>query len=292
MNNVLNNITLTKINSYSPFKTLMIREFWEHKRAIFYTPMVITGLFIIMSLIAIISTGELRMGNIRITAEHAETFPEGIINFALLASTVLIWIGVTLAMIFTALGSLYDERKDSSVLFWKSMPVSDTQTVMSKILTVLFVIPLVAIPFAWIIQTFILLMISYFLSSTDINIWQNVWGSASFFSVTGLFLTYITTTAIWLAPIFAWFMLVSVTAKRAPFLTAIIIPAITIAAEFLIFHSEHLGNWVGTHLSHGNLKFLREVFQDINLHNTFDVLAISNSLFKTVLSTDCPGQNH
>ena len=289
MNNILNNITLTKINRYSPFKTLMIREFWEHKRAIFYTPMFITGLFIIMSLIGIISTGELKIGDIQIGSDHTEEIPKGAINIVLLLCTGLIWIGVILAMIFTALGSLYDERKDSSVLFWKSMPVSDTQTVMSKILTVLFVIPLVAIPFAWIAQTFLLLIMSYFLSYTDINIWQSIWAPADFLSMTGFFLAYITTTAVWIAPLFAWFMLVSVTAKRAPFLTAIIIPAVTIATEALIFHTQHLGSWIGMHLTHGHLteSKVKHLLKSMERQNAFDITSISKFLFETVLSVDC-----
>ena len=46
---------------------------------------------------------------------------------------------------FYCLGSLYDERKDRSVLFWKSLPVSDRDTVLSKALSALVVAPTLAI---------------------------------------------------------------------------------------------------------------------------------------------------
>jgi ABC-2 type transport system permease protein len=221
-NSKLARLNPAKITGYSPFKTLIIREFWEHKRAAFYTPMFITLFFIILIIIALLSGDGPHFGKIHINEDDLNNIPEGAINIALLSSSVLIWIGVSLAMIFTALGTLYDERKDGSILFWKSMPISDSQTIFSKIITVLFVIPLVSIPFIWISQIFILLAMSSVAAGTGIHIWQNIWAPADFIQITIFFLSFILTNALWMAPIFAWFMLVSVTAKRAPFLTAII----------------------------------------------------------------------
>lgn len=277
-----------KITGYSPFKTLMVREFWEHKRAIFLTPLLITGFLIVTSLIGLAFT-DLNLGNVKMTAEHMSEIPDGAINVVLFASTLLIWLGVSLAMLFTALGTLYDERKDGSILFWKSMPISDTQTILSKVLTVLFLIPLMAIPFAWIIQVFYLTIMSFLAASTDINIWQSIWAPADFIGVTLFFIAFILTNALWIAPIFAWFMLVSVTAKRAPFLTAIIIPAITIGAEALLFRSNHLANWVGMRMAHGEdgKGEIAQVFEAMDQDKAFDLYALTQSLFSSTLTTQC-----
>jgi ABC-2 type transport system permease protein len=288
-NSKLARLNPAKITGYSPFKTLIIREFWEHKRAAFYTPMFITLFFIILIIIALLSGDGPHFGKIHINEDDLNNIPEGAINIALLSSSVLIWIGVSLAMIFTALGTLYDERKDGSILFWKSMPISDSQTIFSKIITVLFVIPLVSIPFIWISQIFILLAMSSVAAGTGIHIWQNIWAPADFIQITIFFLSFILTNALWMAPIFAWFMLVSVTAKRAPFLTAIIIPAITVAAEGLLFHTHHFGSWIGNHIGHGVEEDSKtaHILKEINNEEAFNILSIAKELFLNILTAEC-----
>ncbi|WP_210235883.1 ABC-2 transporter permease, partial [Mesorhizobium sp. M1C.F.Ca.ET.212.01.1.1] len=59
---------------------------------------------------------------------------------------VVLFIGVlAFVVFFYCLGALYDDRRDRSILFWKSLPLSDTQTVLSKVISALIVAPLIAV---------------------------------------------------------------------------------------------------------------------------------------------------
>src|SRR5437867_8784109 len=61
--------------------------------------------------------------------------------------------------VFYCLDSLHGERRDRSILFWKSLPVSDLTTLLSKVTIPLAVLPLVT--FAIVVVTqFIMLLIS------------------------------------------------------------------------------------------------------------------------------------
>ncbi|VAX04103.1 hypothetical protein MNBD_ALPHA03-619, partial [hydrothermal vent metagenome] len=156
--------SIIKINGYNPFKALMLREYWENRRAIFTTPLVITAISMILIIIAMglfgraihIDGDSYTLNEVltRMSAQKAQDLSAHI-NQILLASSTPIMIGAWFCMVFTALGSLYDERKDSSILFWKSMPTSDLNTVIAKLLTVTLVIPFVAIGFSFIFQIFL-----------------------------------------------------------------------------------------------------------------------------------------
>jgi len=174
-------------------------------------------------------------------------------NRLLLASTAPIMVGVWFGMIFTALGSLYDERKDSSILFWKSMPVSDTQTVMSKLLTVTVVIPLVAIGFALVFQIFLLIVGSLATFGTDHSAWNILWASSNLPMLLLNEIIYMLMYSLWALPIFAWFMLASVLAKRTPLLLAIVPVALIALFESLLFNTQYLIRFIGMHMTGAHL---------------------------------------
>jgi len=253
---------LLKINGYNPFKALMLREYWENRRAIFATPLVITALSM---LIIIISMGIMGR-SIHINGE-AFTLQEVIANMSqkdaqglkenidhlLLASSAPIMIGVWFCMVFTALGSLYDERKDNSILFWKSMPVSDLQTVLSKLLTVTLVIPFVAIVFAFIFQIFLLIVGSLATIGTDYSAWDILWSATNLPAMVLNEVIYVIIYSLWALPVFAWFMFASVVAKRSPLLVASIPVALFALFEGLFFHTRYLIGFISNHLSGGHI---------------------------------------
>ena len=122
--------------------------------------------------------------------------------------------------VFYTLDSLYAERKDKSILFWRSLPVTDAETVISKLLTAIVVIPLVTI--AAIIVTHLLNLIS---SSIWIAIQGGdaghlVWGSVALVDnwLAALIVTF--AGALWMSPFIGWFLFVSAFTKRMPLLMA------------------------------------------------------------------------
>jgi len=253
---------LLKINGYNPFKALMLREYWENRRAIFTTPLVITALSIVIIIISMGIMGR----SIHINGE-AFTLQEVIANMSnkdaqglkenidhlLLASSAPIMIGVWFCMVFTALGSLYDERKDNSILFWKSMPVSDLQTVLSKLLTVTLVIPFVAVGFAFIFQIFLLIAGSLSTIGTDYSAWDMLWSATNLPAMVLNEVIYIIIYSLWALPVFAWFMFASVVAKRSPLLVASIPVALFALFEGLFFHTRYLLGFISNHLSGGHI---------------------------------------
>jgi ABC-2 type transport system permease protein len=169
--------------------------------------------------------------------EHASHIITGIV----MASPIILMIAVGFCIIFTALSVLYDERKNKSILFWKSMPVSDTQEVLVKLATVIFVTPIIAIAFALIIQAFTALMLGILVMiKSDYSAWDIVFSNIDYLTVITSDIIPTFVVILWALPIFTWFMLVSSFSKRSPFLLAFIIPALVSVAEGLFFNSSIL----------------------------------------------------
>lgn len=261
--------SIVKVTGYNSFKALMLREYWENRRAIFMTPLVITATSMVLIIIsmglfgrAIHVNGEaFTLGEViaNMSSREAQELSAHI-NQLLLASALPIMIGAWFCMVFTALGSLYDERKDNSILFWKSMPVSDVQTILSKILTVTLVIPMVAIGFAFIFQIFLLIVGSFYTIGTEYSAWDILWSSTNLPALIINEVVYMIMFSLWALPVFAWFMLASVIAKRTPLLVATIPVALVALFEGLLFHSEYLIRFVGMRLSGAHILEASEGF--------------------------------
>jgi len=250
---------LIKIDGYSPFKTLMLREYWDNHRAIFTTPLIISIITLLLGL-SVTVFWKMQPGDFSwyVDGTTITSLDQLLGLFANLETTEraryladflskplgILFAACCICMIFISMSTLYDERKDGSILFWKSMPVSDIKTVLSKIVTVLFVTPLVAILFGIIIQIFILLMMSSLTIGTEFSAWTLFWSPTN---LGLLFLTQIMTVifySLWAAPVFAWFMLASMIAKRTPLLFAVIPPVVLVIIEGFLFKTRMLSEWI------------------------------------------------
>jgi ABC-2 type transport system permease protein len=149
-----------------------------------------------------------------------------IIGSSLFAGTAILPLLIAMLMVpFILLASLYDERQDRSILFWKSLPVSDTKVVISKLVfgalltfgiafAVGIVVHLVALSTATTVGA------SYGVMSVG-SLWHAPTLLNTWFTWAAVVLQYI----LWALPVYAWFLLVSAAAPRAPFLFAFMIPA-------------------------------------------------------------------
>ena len=275
--------SILKVNGYSPFKALILREYWENRRAIFTTPLVITGICIVLVIIsmgvlgrAIHVDGEaftLSEMIAKMSAHEAQEL-KAQVNHMLMASTTPIMIGVWFCMVFTALGSLYDERKDSSILFWKSMPVSDFQTILSKMVTITVVIPMVAVVFSLIFQLFLLIVGSLATIGTDYSAWDLLWSSINLPMLVISEVVYLLMFSLWALPVLAWFMLASVIAKRTPLLVATIPVALLALFEGLLFHSDYLIKFIGMRISGSYIMGpdAEALFQDFSPRTSLEIL--------------------
>ena len=229
------------------FKLLLKREFWEHKGGFLWAPVVAVGIFLLLSLMGL-GVGEMAARKIPDTAQvnidggsfkvngldlgqlTEKMTPQelrqvgGVIDLSLLMSATWPLIVLTFVVFFYCLGSLYDDRKDRSVLFWKSLPLSDSATVLSKVASAAVMAPLLAIAVGVLAMFGFLVICSGIVALHGGNPLTLLWGPASPLKVAGLLIASLPVYALWALPTIGWLMLCSSWARSKPFLWAIMIP--------------------------------------------------------------------
>lgn len=232
------------------YALLLRREFWEHKGGFFWTPIILGGVSLVLTLLLIIvahvmayrvadgaeislndgsrmSIHGLDLGVLtsQMDAEDMRELADGI-DLTMLMSSTWPFIALGFVMFFYCLGALYDERKDRSVLFWKSMPLSDRDTVLSKVASATLVAPLIATLAAIATMLGFLLMISIVAMIHGGNPYTLIWAPASPVVLSAQLIAAIPVYALWAMPTVGWLMLCSAWARSKPFLWALMIPVL------------------------------------------------------------------
>lgn len=213
------------------------RELWEN-RAIYMAPLVIAGVALFG---VFLSTFGLPHALRAIEAGDAGQAAR------LMGPYSFVALAVIMTEFFVAvsycLGALHGERRDRSMLFWKSLPVSDFTTVMSKAAIPLLVVPVVTFAIILASQLAILIWstVVTLLNGLDpMLLWRHV-----DLSVMWVVLPYgLVVDTLWTAPIFAWFILVSGWAKRMPILWAVVPFAVPAMLEAGAFGTSHIGSFL------------------------------------------------
>jgi ABC-2 type transport system permease protein len=155
---------------------------------------------------------------------------------------VVIFFTVFVVGIFYCLDALHGERRDRSILFWKSLPVSDTTTVLAKLCIPLVVLPAFAFPIIITAQVLMLLESNAILLAHHMS--PMSYAQYPFLHHTVILLYGFVALALWHVPIYAWLLLVSGWAKRATFLWAFLPFAVTAVAERITAGTSHFGKWI------------------------------------------------
>jgi ABC-2 type transport system permease protein len=217
------------------------RELWEN-RSIWIAPLIVAGVIVLGAL----------AGTLFATSRHGvkvSSQPNNIAAHYEMAAGALM-VTMLIVSIFYCLDALYGERRDRSILFWKSMPVSDWTAVLSKMAVPLVIVPVVTFVITFVTQLIMLLLSSAVLSMNGRSTaalwalpWLQIWS--------GLLYHVVTVHGLYYAPLFGWLLLVSAWAKRLPFLWAFLPPAAVGFAEKMIFNTSHFGMMLGNRLSGG-----------------------------------------
>jgi ABC-2 type transport system permease protein len=213
---------------------LIRREFWEN-RAIWMIPAVFGGLLLLAALFGRVSIPQLTSPQESRAAAGAFL---GIIGatFFIIMSVYSTWY---------LLDCLYADRRDRSILFWKSLPISDATTVLIKLLVGMIIIPLVY--FAAADAT--ALLAAFILSiRARAAIGSSLWNGEVWVQMQVLWIYLVVTAAVWYLPIAGWLMLVSAWAKRAVMLWAVLPPLLIYILERLFFGTKTLGHIVARRL--------------------------------------------
>lgn len=208
------------------------RELWEN-RLIYIAPLAAAAIFLVTF---VIHTIILRYRMHGVWPVDGARLPQGLTGPYDLSAALIMGVAMVVGIFYT-LDALYGERRDRSILFWKSMPVSDLTTVLSKMAIPLVIIPVLSYVIAVVTQFIMLLLASAVLVGSGANI-AALWTQVSFFRFSlDLFYHMLTVHGLWYAPLYAWLLLVSAAAPRAPFVWAALPPFVVWGVEKMAFNT-------------------------------------------------------
>jgi ABC-2 type transport system permease protein len=163
---------------------------------------------------------------------------------------ILIIVTAQLVAAVYCLGALHGERRDRSILFWKSLPVSDFTTVLSKAAIPLVVLPLVAFAVAVVTQFIMLLLSTLVLLGNGLSA-TILWMQWPLFHESPVLLYGLIVLALWYAPVYCWLLLVSGWARRSTFLWAVLSPLAICIIEKIAFKTSYFTSMLGARLGGG-----------------------------------------
>jgi ABC-2 type transport system permease protein len=220
-----------------PFYWSVRRELWEN-RTIYIAPLAVAGLFLLGFLLNLAKTTH----RIAASLQQSEMQQHQLIEQPYHFSEILIMGATFLVAIFYCLDALYGERRDRSILFWKSLPVSDLTTVLSKASIPVVLIPLLTFAVTVVTQAIILALSTMGLAMSGLSASPMLKHLSLFHLWMGLLYHLIAIHGLWYAPFWAWFLMVSAWAKRSPFLWAFLVPFAIGVLEKITFNTSHFAN--------------------------------------------------
>ncbi|WP_240901259.1 ABC-2 transporter permease [Thioalkalivibrio sp. XN279] len=234
--------------------TLLRRELVEHP-ASWMVPAVLGGLFVVAALFAVFGIARVGIDEVQFSSDvFAEAADPGDIRAVLmvmfLPMAALFAMVISVIIGFYLLDALYADRKDRSILFWKSLPVSDLKTVGSKYLTAIGAMPLQAL--GVFVATAVLVWLVLGTAGAVAGTSQFLVHGPSALLQAAIVLAYgLVALGLWLAPVHAWLLLVSAYAKRAVLAWATLPPLLVIVAEKTLFDTTYFAILLGQRLSGG-----------------------------------------
>lgn len=245
------------------FLALIKREFWEH-RALWLVPVLIGAAIVLLGAFEGVHIGDRVNISIDLDASLADSdlapkdrvalqsltaLPadkkQTIYLMTLVAFLTVHMLAIGIVVFFYLLDSLYSERKDRSILFWKSLPISDGATVLSKGLVGLLIAPLLAIVMAALTQVLFGGIWALKFGGSSIGSVMPAWDTAVWLKFQGLTLLAFVVGALWYAPLAGYLLLVSAWARRNVFLWAVMPPVVLAVGEKLLMGSDYVGEFIG-----------------------------------------------
>jgi ABC-2 type transport system permease protein len=265
--NALVKIRGFKVPNWGKIPALLRREFLDSKTSFFHLPLIVIGLTLAVLVMLMVSF-EVRYGdqvnldlqNFSITVDgkvmaHNGHFADTLDQedqgkFAQIFSravsggnSVGLLMILPFVVFFGLLGALYDDRKDRSYLFWKSMPVSDTREVLAKFGFYTLAGPAMFFFYMMVAGIGAMILVTPFIWLHNGSAMDLLWGPAPFISMWFATAATYVVYALWILPILAWLLLASAYAPKAPMIWAVV-PIVAIIATEAIFNDgqTYLGN--------------------------------------------------
>lgn len=212
------------------------RELWEN-RSIYIVPLVGAAVVLFGSLIRTMTL--LHRMRAVLALDPAKQLAGIMGTYNMVPAPIIL--ATFLVGIFYSLDALHGERRDRSILFWKSLPVSDLTTVLSKATIPLVVLPLIGFALGVAAQRILLLLSAAALLGQGLSP-AALWAEFQFLQEPLVILYGLTVHVLWFAPIYGWLLFVSAWARRTPVLWAAL-PLFAISVvERLAFNTSHFAS--------------------------------------------------
>jgi ABC-2 type transport system permease protein len=228
-----------------PFYWSVRRELWEN-RSIYIAPLIVAAVVLSGLLIAAMHLPHDLRGLHDVTIDPGRQ--DQLLAGAYGAAAVPITLTALVVGVFYCLGALHNERRDRSILFWKSLPVSDLVTVLSKASVPLVVLPLVTFAVIVVLRLAMLLLGSAILPAYGVSA-ATLWTHFPWLQLSLVPLYVVAVQTLWYAPVYGWLMLVSGWARRAPFLWAVLPPLAVALFEKIAFHTSYVSSMLSYRLT-------------------------------------------
>jgi ABC-2 type transport system permease protein len=230
--------TLRPIASTRPFYWSVRRELWDNP-SIYVAPLIAAGVVILGCLVTAYRLPQLRRAALLLEDARQRAAIEAPYDIA----AIMIMFTAFIVAVFYSLDALHGERRDRSILFWKSMPVSDRTAVLSKAFVPLVILPLLTFVIVQVTQLIMLLVSSAALAPSGLA--GTTWRLLPVFRLWVILFYGIITSALWAAPLYGWLLLVGAYARRATFLWAVLPWFALFAIEKIVFGTAYLAQIIG-----------------------------------------------
>jgi ABC-2 type transport system permease protein len=218
-----------------PFYWSVRRELWEN-RSIYIAPLIVAALDFFGFMISTVGMPDRRRAVLLLEPARQRAMIEQPYD---MVAMMLIFTGIIVG-VFYCLDALHGERRDRTILFWKSLPVSDFTTVLAKIIIPLVVLPLVI--FVVVVVTHFLMLVWSSAVLLTSGLAATTWTRFNLFQQSLILLYGLAALALWYAPIYGWLLLVSGWVRRATFLWAVL-PLVAISVfEKITFNTSHFAS--------------------------------------------------
>jgi ABC-2 type transport system permease protein len=228
-----------------PYYWSVRRELWEH-RSVYIAPAIAAGVVLFGFALSVVHLPHLvAMVQGKYAGDAGPRLSQGYNVVAGIIMLTSLIVAVTYC-----LGALHNERRDRSLLFWKSLPVSDLTAVLAKLSIPMIALPVVAVAVTLATQLVVLVVGSMVLASSGLSPSLIANPDALGHIFVSLFYGAVV-MSLWYAPIYGWLLLVSSWARRAPFLWAILPPLAIVVVEGIAFHTHAMLSLIGMRLGGG-----------------------------------------
>jgi ABC-2 type transport system permease protein len=220
------------------------RELWE-SRSIYLAPLAVVP----VALIGIFINALRLPAKLRAAAGVAPMQLHNMIVQPYDLAAGLLMAATTVVAVVYSLDALYGERRDRSILFWKSLPVSDTTTVLAKASVPILILPLLGFAITMVLQMLTAAINCAILAANDLSVAAYL-QQLSLARMSLLLLWHLLAVhGLSWAPVFGWMLLVSAWARRAPFVWAVLPPIAIAIVEKIAFNTSHFAAMLGQRLS-------------------------------------------